>query len=217
MIGLLCYMNSFAQEAKDSISDLYLEDQLYISLHYNILTGKPQGISQTGFSGGLSFGFVKDIPLNKDRNIGLGIGVGYLYNVYIQNLKISNEINITTFSNVNNFNSNKFQIHSIELPLEIRWRNSTPIKYKFWRVYGGGKLIYNFLSKSQFTDNSIVETTKNINEFSTLSYGVFVAAGYSTWNLYVYYGLSPMFKNASLNGNKIDMRELNVGLSFYIL
>ena len=64
-----------AQVNNDSIIDLKeLEDQLYLSVTYSILNNKPATISQNGFSGGFSMGFIKDIPLNEQRNIGLAIG-----------------------------------------------------------------------------------------------------------------------------------------------
>src|SRR4030065_599486 len=95
---LFSFVKPQAQVINDSIIDIkYLEDQLYISLAYNILGNKPATISQNGFSGGFSLGFIKDIPLNARRNIGFGVGVGYAYNVYVQNLKISRENQTTLF------------------------------------------------------------------------------------------------------------------------
>ena len=95
---LFSFVKPQAQVNNDSIIDLkYLEDQLYISLTYTILGNKPATISQNGFSGGFSLGFIKDIPLNERRNVGFGVGVGYAYNVYVQNLKISRENQTTLF------------------------------------------------------------------------------------------------------------------------
>ncbi len=207
----------FAQIDIDSIKSKYLEDQIYIGLQYNVLNEKPSGVSQNGFSGGISFGFIKDIPFNDQRNIGVGIGIGYQYNAIIQNLKISEVNGNVTFELGDDFQSNNFKVHSIEIPLEFRWRNSTSTKYKFWRVYSGFKLNYNFKVTSEYKDDLVSLKTLNIDEFERLNYGVYIASGYSTWNLYVYYGLNPLFKSGLLNSEKIRMKEINIGLRFYIL
>jgi hypothetical protein len=207
-----------AQVNNDSIIDLkYLEDQLYLSLTYTILSNKPETISQNGFSGGFSMGFIKDIPLNEKRNLGLGIGVGYAYNVYVQNLKVSRENQTTLFELAEDYKTNRFGIKAIEMPFEFRWRTSTPEKYNFWRVYGGIKFAYLITAKTKFTDSEVVLTTKNIPEFNRIQYGATLATGYGNWNLYFYYGLSPLFKDALFNGKKIDLKDVNIGLKFYIM
>lgn len=207
-----------AQVSNDSIIDLkYLEDQLYLSLTYTILNNKPATISQNGFSGGFSFGFIKDIPLNEQRNIGFGIGVGYAYNVYVQNLKISGENQTTVFELAEDYKTNRLGFNSIELPIEFRWRTSTAEKYNFWRVYTGMRLAYITTSKSKFTDSDVVLTTKNIPELNKIQYGATIAAGYGNWNLYFYYGLSPLFKDAVFNEKNIDLKDIKIGLKFYIM
>jgi len=216
-IFLLVFMNLEAQINKDTIDSRYLEDQIYLSLTYNILFNKPSKIAQNGFSGGFSIGFIKDIPLNEKRNVGLGIGLGYSYNAYIQNLKIFQENNLTLFETAEDFNTNKFITNSVELPLELRWRNSTAQRYKFWRVYGGVKLSYILSSKTTFTDNIETLTTKNISEFEKFQYGLTLATGYSTWNLFFYYGLNSIFQKGQLNGENISIKDFNVGLKFYIM
>ena len=164
---LLSFVKPQPQVSNDSIIDLkYLEDQLYLSLTYTILSNKPATISQNGFSGGFSFGFIKDIPLNEQRNIGFGIGVGYAYNVYVQNLKISRENQTTLFELAEDYKTNRIGVKAIEMPFEFRWRTSTPEKYNFWRVYGGLKFAYLIVAKTKFTDSEVVLTTKNIPSFT---------------------------------------------------
>ena len=215
---LLCFVKPQAQVNNDSIIDLkYLEDQLYLSLTYSILHNKPATISQNGFSGGFSMGFIKDIPLNEQRNVGLGIGAGYAYKVYVQNLKISRDNQTTVFELAEDYKTNRLGISAIEMPIELRWRTSTPQKYSFWRVYGGVKFSYLVASKTKFGDVDVLKTTKNIPELNRIQYGVILAAGYSTWNIYCYYGLSPLFKNAVFEEKNLDLKDINIGLKFYIM
>src|SRR5690606_31763069 len=55
----------------------YLEDQFYVGLTYNFLMDMPTDVTQRNLSYGLHGGFIKDIPLNLGRTVGLGIGIGY--------------------------------------------------------------------------------------------------------------------------------------------
>lgn len=215
---LFSFVKPQAQVNNDSIIDLkYLEDQLYLSLTYTILGNKPATISQNGFSGGFSIGFIKDIPLNERRNVGFGVGVGYAYNVYVQNLKISRENQTTLFELAEDYKTNRLGINSVEMPIEFRWRTSTPEKYNFWRVYGGVKFSYLVNSKTKFTDSEVVLATKNIPEINRIQYGATLATGYGNWNLYFYYGLSPLFKDAVFDDQNIDLKDIRIGLKFYIM
>jgi len=108
-------------------------------------------------------------------------------------------------------------INSIEMPIEFRWRTSTATKYTFWRVYGGVKFSYLLNSKTKFSDSEVMLTTKNIPEMNRMQYGATLATGYGNWNLYIYYGLSPLFEDAVFNEQKIDLKDIRIGLKFYIM
>jgi len=72
-------------------------------------------------------------------------------------------------------------------------------------------------AKTKFVDSDVQITTKNIPEINKIQYGVILAAGYGNWNLYFYYSLSPLFKNAEFNEKELDIKDINVGLKFYML
>jgi hypothetical protein len=210
---------SFSQVDSTYVDDNYLEDQLYIGLTYNVLNNKPTGFNQNGLSGGLSFGFIKDLPINEKRNKAIGIGLGYSYNAYIQNLKITDTGSSTVFEIIEaqNFNSNRLSTHAVEVPIELRWRTSTPSDYSFWRIYTGIKLGYLFASNARFSDTSGTIILKGIDKLNTFQYGLTLSAGYGTLNLNLYYGLNTFFENAQVNNEPIDLKQLNIGLIFYIM
>ncbi|MFD0760550.1 porin family protein [Lutibacter aestuarii] len=219
---LFLFFSSFlklqSQVKNDTIDSSYLEDQIYVALTYNILFNKPNGIEQKGFSGGFSIGFIKDLPFNKQRNLGIGLGVGYNYNAYIQNLKIVGDINKTLFELAENYSINRFGISSIEMPFELRWRTSTASKYKFWRIYTGVKFSYALTTKSKYSDENSTIRTKNISDYNKFQYGLVFSGGYSNWNLYLYYGLKPLFENnVTFDNQKLMLNEFNLGLKFYIM
>jgi hypothetical protein len=216
LISAVCFSQS-----KDSISNKYLEDQLYIGITYNTLISLPkgEGIQQNGFSNGIFLGFIKDLPVNDQRNFGFGLGLGYGRNTYFQNIQIAEENNTTIFDIVSSFKRNKFSLHTLEIPIEVRLRTSTVDEYKFWRIYTGLKLAYVFASNAKLIKDGITTKVKGISEVENLQYGITLGAGYGTWNLNIYYGLSDMFSGAQLKDTNFSIRprDLRIGLIFYIL
>ena len=198
---------------------LYREDQFYVSITYNALIDLPNNVSQNSFSTGVHLGVIRDFPLNKRRNIALALGLGYSFNSFNQNIRISgyNPYNYTILESYN-YSKNNFTQHFIEVPFEFRWRTSNAQSYKFWRVYTGLKLGYLIASKSVFNDRSGSENQKNLTDLNKLQYGLTMGIGYNTWNGYIYYGLNPVFNDVStIDLQSIDMSALKIGLIFYLL
>jgi hypothetical protein len=214
---LICSLGLYGQ-SENEVDTNYLEDQFYVSLSYDLLINKPETITQNGFSGGFSMGFIKDIPLNNNRNVGVAVGLGYGYDAYIQNLKISGDgTSSSSFEMATEYSGNSLKLHFLELPFEVRWRNSSPTRYKFWRAYAGVKLGYLITGKSKFSDvNGIIEMDK-IPELEDLHMNLYIAIGYGTWNIYASLGLNDLFNNTQFNGAPLDIRPFKIGLKFYIL
>ena len=220
ILFLNCLLSVDAQVIQTTENDsLYREDQFYVSVTYNALTNLPNNVSQNSFSTGVHVGAIRDFPLNKRRNIALALGLGYSFNSFNQNIRISRS-NPTTYTIIeaSNFSKNNFSQHFLEVPFEFRWRTSKADSYKFWRVYTGLKLGYLIASKSVFEDGSTSESQRNIKDLNRLQYGLTLSVGYNTWNGYIYYGLHPIFDGVSTTSlQPIEMSALKVGLIFYIL
>lgn len=226
---LVSFFNVFSQEETKpkiapivKIDSLYREDQFYFSITYNLLTQIPQGLKQNKFSAGLSAGFLRDMPINKKRTIAIATGLGLSYQNYYQNLTISQTPSGALAYDVSDYNditSNRYRQYLVDLPIEFRWRNSTYESYKFWRIYGGFKLSYVFSNKSVLDNGEEKYTITNSPDINKFQYGVYLAAGYNTWNVYINYGLNTLFKKGvqTTSGQNIDVRTLNAGLIFYIL
>lgn len=208
-------------ESNQNVDRKYLEDQFYLGLTYNIALALPNDVSQRNLSYGLQGGFIKDIPLNWNRTFGLGIGLGYGINSFYTNLLASRrgeDIEYTVLDNDSDFKRNKVATHLLEMPIQFRWRNSTPEEYKFWRVYAGMKIGYVIDSRSKFVTSTekTVFVNKDIREFQ---YGLTLNVGYNTFNFHIYYALSSLFKDGIMeqSGETINIKPLKVGLIFYIL
>lgn len=219
-------LSTFSINAQnDSLQNLdhsYKEDQFYVGFTYNLLVNKVDGLSQNGFSSGFHFGFIKDMPINKQRNKAFGIGLGYSANSFNHNMLIDKRSGIVEYSILNNddidYAKNKFSMHLIEVPLEYRWRTSTASDYQFWRIYAGFKFGYLFAHTAKFEGDLGKLKYNNIDNFNKFQYGITLSAGYNTWNFHFYYALNSIFNSdAKLNGVDIDTSAIKIGLMFYIL
>lgn len=224
IITFFTTLGIYAQQKEvdfDAVDSLYREDQFYLNISYNALQKRIEGITQNKLSPGIAFGFLRDMPINKKRTVAIAAGLGYSLAVYNQNLGIRENNGVNTyqiFDSDISFSKNKLSLHFVDLPVEFRWRDSTPESHIFWRVYTGVKLSYLFYDqyKSQASIGDFKQSNnKDLNQFH---YGVYVAAGWNTWNFYVYYGLNPLFKSsAKIDNQSIGMNTTNFGLMFYIL
>jgi hypothetical protein len=201
----------FSQEIKPiEMDSLYREDQFYASLSYNLVQNRPDGFKQFSFSPGITFGILRDFPISKNRHWAIAPGIGYSYNnikQFINSEEIVGATENTTSENIRTI----ITTHSMDFPLEIRWRNSTQNSHSFWRIYTGLKTSYVFNSKLKL--ESTTESTKESisDEINRWQYGAYISVGFNTWNPYIYYGLNPIFKEGS------KMSNFNVGFIFYIL
>ena len=206
---------SLAQTEVKVADSLFREDQFYVSISYNLLQNKPSDFSQYSFSSGFTAGFLRDFPISKNRHWSIAPGLGYAYNNLKQN------INIQGVSEPSDFTSDivrsSIQLHYLELPIEIRWRNASPESHKFWRIHAGFKTSYLLGGKFNYESDIIGNGTENIKSvLNKFQYGVYLSFGFNTWNPYIYYGLNPIFdKNETALENNVS--ALNIGLKFYIL
>lgn len=205
-----------------SVDSLYREDQFYIGVTYNLPLGLPSGGNIRGLSGGIQFGFLRDMPINKRRNLAVAIGVGVAVDQFGQNLFIgettSEETIFRILDDKVDYTRNRFNMALIEVPVEFRWRTSTPPSYRFWRVYTGFRVGYAYWYKATFKQSGNNVNQTKIPEFNPLRLSATISLGYDTFNLFASYSINPFFTDAvTVEGESVDFRTLKVGLLFYIL
>ncbi|GEQ85172.1 hypothetical protein ULMS_06800 [Patiriisocius marinistellae] len=207
----------------DSIDTKYREDQFYIGVNYNVLLNKPGDARTRGLSGGIHFGYLRDMPINKQRNVALALGLGLSFDEYGQTVFIGETLQDKSIYTVLDdddvaYDRNRFSMSTIEIPFQLRWRSSTAETYKFWRIYAGVRLGYTYWYKAAFKQpgNNVNQT--DISEFNRMRLGASFSFGYNTVNFYAHYAITPLFTGAvTTNGESVDMTPLKLGLIFYIL
>lgn len=206
----------------------YLEDQFYLGITYNFLLNKPSDFTQRNLSYGLQGGIIKDIPINAKRTLAIGIGLGYAINSYYSNLWASETSDGVTYSIIDQdviiigdeeitVKRNKIETHLVELPLELRWRNSSPNEHKFTRIHAGMKLGYVFSAQSKLV-TSLDKTSFGNPDVRKFQYGLTFNIGYNTFNAHIYYSLSSLLDGSTtVDGESLEMKPMRIGFIFYIL
>lgn len=219
---LLVVFNLSAQDSiVPKVIDLkFREDHFYLGIVLNSLQNRPEGFSQRKLSPGFQFGYLRDLPINNSRTISIapGIGLSYMSNNLNMIIEESDEQFFYQTVNSGSFSKNRLSYYSLDVPIEFRWRNATPTNHQFFRVYTGFKMGYILRSIYVNEAQGNIRRINNISEINRFIYGIYLTAGYNTWNFYAYYGLNRMFeKSAQINGSSIDITTLSLGLQFYIL
>lgn len=229
IIFLLCWLPFFALAQEENTNttsdDKYREDQFYAGFSYSMLSQLPKDMRLRGLSGSLQFGFLRDIPLNERRNIGIAAGLGINFNRYGQNLFVGRDgdgeliYRILGKEGPVKYSSNRLGTYVLEVPLQFRWRASTADKYQFWRIYAGISAGYIFYSRSTFkqTANKVIVT--NISDLQRLRWSASLSFGYNKINFFAKYDLNSLFKKDTYttDGSLIEARPLQFGFIFYIL
>ncbi len=224
LVYLVSLSQVFAQDnSKPELDSLYREDQLYIGVNLNFLTNTPLNATRKGISSGMRAGFLRDFPISKSRRVAIAIGLGLSYNQFRNNLIIQKQQGSlpTSFSVIDSdiaFNKNRFSMAVLEMPVEFRFRTSSPSQYDFFRLYTGVTIGYAFWHKALFvTENTIISATQ-IPEFNNLRIGATLSVGYDSFNAFLNYDVTPFFKNATtLSQEEVAIQAFKVGMIFYIL
>lgn len=217
--GLMFLPTLLTAQQEDSF---YREDQFYAGITYNYLINRPKDLEQRGFSKGFQVGFLRDMPISSSGKVALALGLGYAYDNAFFNLLALPKDGQTTYhlsdSGKDGFSSMGFQLHSLELPLEFRYRTSTPNSHKFYRIYSGAKIAYVISSESFYHQQDLEVFFKNNEITSPWQAKFYLSAGYNTWNIFVQYVFTPFFKDKqTTEGVALSMNLLQMGLMFYIL
>ena len=86
----------------------------------------------------------------------------------------------------------------IQIPLEIRLRNSTINTYKFWRLYAGIKYSRVLGSKYKFDSENIKYEIDDI-QLNPDKFGLTLNIGFNTWNIGLYKAIRPFFDKKNNN------------------
>lgn len=205
------------------VDSLYREDQFYIGLGINFLANKPKDMRQSGFSGGLHFGYIRDMPLNKRRNVALGIGLGLSIDTYSQNLFIgetnSGQSIFDVIDNGIDYDKNRFSMQVIEVPIQFRWRTSSVgDDSAFWRIYTGFNIGYIYYFKSVFEQQGNDVNQTNLDELNRTTFDYYFSFGKSKINFFFRYSLNSLFDSKLIDTQEeLNINIIKAGVVFYIL
>lgn len=206
-------------EAQEKVKDtsVYREDQFYFGISMVFFTSSNTDLHPSGISRHLQWGFIRDIPFTREGQWAAGVGLGMAFNRYTTNFERTINEGGVNYRFIDNEQNDPFFISqsALELPLTLRWRNSTPTDYAFWRVYGGVSLQWFYASNGKLSKERFNIKNDLINWGATAH----ISVGYNTWNFYIGYSLNELFSSnihdkATTN---LDVRPIKIGLIFFVL
>ena len=211
ILSFFVFINVFSQNLSNELN--YKEDQIYFGISYISLKNNIDNFKQNGFSRSFFVGFINDFSLNKKGDLALGLGLGYSNDKYISNLEytfdeLKNSLRFKVPNEKSDF-KNYIKTHSLELPFQFRWRNSTIDTYQFWRIHLGYKLKYIFYNKF----DSIYFKKNKLNDITNFNQSINLSLGYNTWNIFIEYYMKSIIKINDFN----QLTPIKIGLIFYIL
>ena len=207
-ISLFLTLNLYTQENQN-----YFEDQFYLGLSYNSIGGKVDDFKENKFSYSISYGFIKDIPVSTTGKYAFGIGLGLSHNSLNNNLKYNNQ-NFEFIQNLGSSSINRYTYTELQVPFEIRWRNSSINNYKFWRIYAG--LRYSRVIQSKYIyRNDVLSAKIDDLPIDKDQIGFTINVGFNTWNISVYQSLNSFFTEG-MNSDIIDLKQFRLGFIFYV-
>ena len=193
----------------------YREDQIYFSVYYNSLGNNLDNFKENKFSSSFNFGFIRDIPLSKSGKFAIGVGLGVGINSFNNNMKLSNSNSYILLNNRDIPQKNVFNFSELQIPFEIRWRNSSVDNYKFWRIYTGLKYSRLFSSSYKF-ENEQENYKLNSSPINLDQLGLTLNIGFNTWNIGLYKSVNSLF-NKKIQSFPKELEQFKLGLVFYIL
>ena len=110
---------------------------------------------------------------------------------------------------------NVFNFSELQIPFEIRWRNSSVDNYKFWRIYTGLKYSRLFSSSYKF-ENEQESYKLNSIPINLDQLGITLNIGFNTWNIGLYKSVNSLF-NKKIQSFPKELEQFKLGLVFYIL
>ena len=180
-----------------------------------LIKSNQEDLKARGLPRHFQFGIIRDMPLIKSGKLSTGLGLGISFERFTTNLIRSATGLYLLDLNNNIYDPLSISVQSFEIPISIRWRNSSDRDFAFWRVYGGIKVNCNYRIKAK-QNSSFLTIGEELKKFGTNAY---LSFGYNTWNFYL---SSPIvstfdFLNSNQNNSLIKIVPLKVGLIFFIL
>jgi len=211
---LFFYVPGFSQSG--DLEEHYLEDQLYASINYNFFRSRPQDYQRTGLPVGFQLGFIKDVPLTKSGRYAFAIGGGYSISNYKHNIELPAYV-LEDYALVNA--SGTLVTHAVELPIEFRFRTSSPEIKPFFRAYGGFLFQYIFYARNIYRQDGVPTERETVTPLLDRSqHGFYISVGYGNINGYLFFGTKPLFVRSPeyTRSAVTEMKSVKIGLRFYI-
>ena len=163
----------------------------------------------------------QEIQLLRENVIGLShfsiaYGLGYSGHFYHGNLHIHvDEDGTQTLVDLSGeeYRSNRFATEYVDGILEFRYRSRANNKGRYNRIYLGGLMGYRVDAYSYQNSENYRVKFYDVDGFNTLRYGAYAKVGRGQFNLYYFFGFSPIVTSGVMLSDFENATSQNIGLS----
>lgn len=169
------------------------KDHIVVDFSFDSYRNWPTGISQKPYSLGGNAYLMWDYPFGYGP-FSVAVGAGFSTHDVHTNGQITYSIDgkYTSFVPLTvKYNTNKFSMNYIEIPVELRLRTRGE---KSFKMTIGGKIGYAYNVHTKYADADGKIKVYRIKNIDPLRYGVTFRIGYNKFNLQGFYALSEIFK-----------------------
>lgn len=189
------------------------KDHIVVDFSFDSYRNWPDGISQKPYSLGGNVYLMWDYPFGHGP-FSFAIGAGFSTHDVHTNGQITYTIDgkYTTFEPLTvKYNTNKFSMNYMEVPIELRLRTRGD---KSFKLTVGGKIGYAYNVHTKYADADGRMKVYRIKNIEPLRYGLTFRIGYDKFNLQGFYALSEIFKKGRGEPGMIPF-SLGIGLLLY--
>lgn len=198
----------------------------------SFLMSEVSSLDQSLWGPSVDLEFMKEYMVGEKQHWGFAWGLGYSWEEYRNNLNFSYDLGRNNQYRIledSAFSRNMQRVQYLRLPLELRWRSGANAKGKHWRLYLGASLgLRTFSSAELRREDNYRVTHYRFDDFERFRADAYFRLGFSYFNLYARYALTPIISGAeaeyrfiaedgsetTIKSDLSSLRPLQVGLSF---
>lgn len=194
-------------------------DRLVFDVLYCDWTGKDnKPFKVSPLSIGMNVNGMFDLPLTKFNTVSFGWGFSYgIFRIKMNDFFVRNESTQSTklTEDIDTYGIEKsiFKVHTVAIPLEIRFRGKN---WKHAKLQIGGRIGYNFMATTVLGTKhdgiDYLQKTRGFYDLNPINAQAHIRFGIRNWSLYASYSFLPLFKSSE----STQLNTIQMGLSISV-
>lgn len=208
------------EQVREMLEKSKSADKFMMTLSFdNVFHQETNGFKTNWSSRGVGFHFMYDVPFGENSRFSVAPGLGFTHSAYYHNSSMVEDSLGTRFEPIPDFKDDdtykrhRLAVNFIEIPLELRYRSKPDKKARMWKVAVGAKVGYRLsTATTEVREEEGYKRkfkVKRWQDVNPLRVGPTFRFGYGAFNLFAFYSITGLFKDAA----EMDMNHFSIGLT----